>query len=81
MDKSKSQMKREAVMGADVNKTAPVVAIGQTHVNKPTHRYYCDACTGIAFFAIEGEFLPRTAICQSCGKELRNLKRENLISL
>lgn len=80
MDKSKSQMKREAVMGTDVNKPATNVAIGQPNVNKPTHRYFCDACTGTAFTVNVHDTMPSTVKCVACGK-VQAFKRENLIKM
>lgn len=72
-------MKREAVMGADVNKTAPVVAIGQSNVNKPTHRYHCDACTGNAGVSSIPEAVKQIT-CGMCGKT-QICKKENWIAL
>lgn len=83
MDKSKSQQKREVVMGANVNnnvnKTAPVVAIDQQHVNKPTHRYYCDACTGNAGVSSIPEAVKQIT-CVVCGKT-QICKKENWLKL
>lgn len=47
----------------------------------PTHRYFCDACTGIAFYHVLGEPLPNQATCLECGKVLTDLKETNLIAL
>ena len=81
MDKSKSQIRREEIMGADVNKVAPVVSIGQPNVNKPTHRYFCDACTGTAFTVVYNEMEPvKTVKCKVCGK-VQAFKHENLIKM
>jgi len=63
-----------------VNKTEQNVAIAQPKVNKPTHRYFCDACTGIAFYHIEGQGVPRMVKCKACGK-VQSFKEENLIKL
>ncbi len=46
----------------------------------PTHRYYCDACTGIAFFWNENNEMPLNGTpCKSCGKPVVVVKRENFI--
>lgn len=70
---SKSQQKREAVMGH----ASPSVEAQR----KPTLRYFCDACTGIAFLHVDGDELPKKAKCKACGKVLTVIKPENLIKL
>lgn len=47
---------------------------------KPTHRYFCDACTGVAFYHRHGDTVPGTVKCQSCGMVAR-FKEQNLIAL
>lgn len=48
---------------------------------QPTHRYYCDACTGIAFLHVEGAPLPKNPVCKACGKPVGTVKQENFIKL
>jgi len=67
--KSKSQAKREAVMGH-----------AEPSARQFTHRYFCDGCTGVAFMHVEGETLPKTVKCHACGK-VQAFKPENLIKL
>lgn len=48
----------------------------------PTHRYYCDACTGTAFLLTEGapyKSLPTK--CGQCGAPIGEYKVENFIKL
>lgn len=56
------------------------VDITKPVVKKFTHRYFCDACTGVAFMHVEGEPVPNTVRCQACGK-VQKFKNENLIKL
>lgn len=47
---------------------------------KPKYRYYCEACTGIAFYSsipVAGE----GRVCKSCGKIINPTKKENYIKL
>lgn len=46
---------------------------------KPTHRYYCDACTGIAGVS-NMPFEMVSITCQVCGKT-QQCKKENWIKL
>jgi hypothetical protein len=48
---------------------------------KAKYRYFCDACTGTAFFASEFDIMPRTAVCRSCGKKIEHLHIENYIKI
>lgn len=51
---------------------------------KPTHRYFCDACTGIAFYWVEQGVTPQTkfpANCQTCGTPIGKVKPENFIKI
>ena len=68
--KSKSEAKRVAVMGH----ASPSVEA------KPTHRYFCDACTGTAFTVNIHNDMPETVTCKVCGK-VQPFKRENLIKM
>ena len=64
---------------ANGNKPHVFVANVHTEVNKPTHRYVCDACTGIA--DISG--MPDAVVvitCKVCGK-VQNCRKENWIAL
>ena len=100
MDKSKSQSKREAVMGhASPSVEAHDESVPHTHEHtqtrdagngivdvfdtpkKPTHRYFCDACTGIAFYYFEGMLLKPTVPCATCGKPCDTNKKQNFIKL
>lgn len=73
--KSKSQEKREAVMG---HASPSVEAQAKA---QPTHRYFCDACTGVAFLHVEGQTLPNKAKCKACGKLITDIREQNLIKL
>lgn len=46
---------------------------------KPTHRYYCDACSGNAGVSNLPEAVKQIR-CASCGK-VQNCKKENWIAL
>ena len=48
---------------------------------KPTHRYYCEACTGVAFYHVEGQPLPKQAVCNSCLKLIKFIRPMDLIKL
>jgi hypothetical protein len=75
MDKNKtSDIPVETTHGDDMPKKVE-------KSNKPTHRYYCDACTGIAFYHVEGETLPGYVTCRSCGISIGKFKETNLIKL
>lgn len=47
---------------------------------RPTHRYFCDSCTGIAFYHYDDMPYPVTVTCKVCGK-INPFKKENLIKL
>jgi hypothetical protein len=48
---------------------------------KPTHRYYCEGCTGVAFYHVDGQPLPKQANCQNCGKLITFVRPADLIKL
>lgn len=52
----------------------------KTEVKQPTHRLFCQACTGIAMFYTEGDELPKSVICRACGKP-QVVNKDNLIKL
>lgn len=52
----------------------------ETKVKQATHRYYCEACTGIAFLHVAGDELPKETQCKSCGHNLL-VNKKNLIKL
>ena len=52
----------------------------QTKPMKPTHRYFCDSCTGVAFYYVKGGPLSDIVKCKSCGM-VNPFKKENLIAL
>ena len=66
--------KKIKVVQTETKTEAPAVRL-------PTHRYFCDACTGIAFYLFEGEALPTKATCRACGKLLTNIRVANVIKL
>lgn len=47
---------------------------------RPTHRLFCQACTGIAMFYTEGDELPKSVKCHACGAP-QIVSRVNLIKL
>lgn len=49
-------------------------------IGQPKYRYFCDACTGVAFTSIEKKN-PGISNCQSCGKPITEDKTENYILL
>jgi len=55
----------------------PLVA---KHEKLATHRYYCDSCTGVAFFYSKLDAVPSMVKCGKCGKE-NAYKESNLIPL
>ena len=66
----------------DKNKTEEKVDIEQPKVNKPTHRYVCEACSGVAFYGIELDDIKKSpSNCGSCGANLGIIKIENFIKL
>lgn len=51
---------------------------------KPTHRYFCDGCTGVAFYWVEQGVTPQTkfpTVCHTCGKIIGAIKPQNFIKL
>lgn len=44
------------------------------------YRYFCDACTGIAFLSADKKN-PGVSACQNCGKFIHTIKEENFINL
>ena len=44
-------------------------------------RYYCDACTGIAFESEDRKPNPAPTHCKKCGMPLGALKHQNFINL
>lgn len=46
---------------------------------KPTHRYVCEACSGVAFYGTpDGK---AASNCQTCFATLGRIKKENYIKL
>lgn len=43
-------------------------------------RYFCDACTGVAFY-INDHKDPRPTCCGNCGHTIGPLKKENFIKI
>lgn len=65
-----------------LEKIKNIIKIPEVKVKaKPTHRFYCDACTGIAFYYVEGEPNAPMVACQSCGALVDTSKKENYIKL
>lgn len=49
---------------------------------KPTHRYVCEACSGVAFYGtVGGEVKKTPSKCQTCFAPLGVIKTENFIKL
>ena len=48
---------------------------------KNEYRYYCDACTGIAFLSKGRKPEPAPTHCEKCGMPLGPLKYHNFIKL
>lgn len=62
-------------------KTSSVVTSKNKEV-VPTHRYYCDACTGIAFYFTDGVTIRMPDTCQTCGAPIAHpVKPENFVKI
>lgn len=62
--------------------TQPELKPEQKAEMKPTHRYFCDACTGVAFTIAEGaEVTSIPKNCRMCGAPVGAIKKENFIKL
>ena len=70
--------KEKIVMSEDDNKE-PVKEVETKKFDKPKFRYFCDACTNVAFYASEIEE-GKSGFCQSCGKPYV-ARKENYIKL
>ncbi len=73
-------MKNTPVTSVDTKKETrlPLERVDLAPVFK--FRYYCDACTGIAFFINEFNG-PRPTCCGNCGHPIGALKKENFIKI
>lgn len=56
-----------------------VEEVEQPKAAKPTYRYVCEACSGVAFYGSEGSKHPST--CGTCFAPLGTIKKENFIKL
>ena len=79
MDKNKkgSTNQGEVTSGS----TTPGQSKGVEVTPKPAYRYFCDSCTGVAFYLGKGDELPKSAHCASCGAGVSNIRKENLLKM
>jgi hypothetical protein len=62
---------------------APAVDV-KSQAPKFTHRYFCEGCTGIAFYWVEQGITPQTKFpltCKTCGRVIGQIKPINFIKL
>lgn len=65
-----------------VQKSPGTITIEQPSTTKPTHRYVCEACSGVAFYGSVGDEVKKTpSTCQTCFAPLGKVKLENFIKL
>ena len=63
--------------GVNIHMDKPKQELKLSQVRPPAYRYYCEACSGDAFYSDKKEVMKRVE-CQRCNKEMTT-KLENYL--